>query len=153
MSDWYGDAKGASECNLCFVLFSIACLFLPCLFNPPPTTILHPVCNNVPDIFLQDRGNLGKAKIKRRLLDYSLTCVLLYDSAREAETKQLDVFWQTLAHHGVRCTEALWLQYHVWTGMNTLIACFILNSQINSVVYREIPQCHHVKWFAKTSPS
>lgn len=27
-----------------------------------------------------------------RLLDYSLTCVLLYDSAGEAETKHLEVF-------------------------------------------------------------
>lgn len=152
----YGDAKWCHRDHPVLCLFSVAnVLFFPCIFNPPPTTILHPVFNNVPDIFLHDCGNLGKAKIKRRFHDYSVTCVLLSDSTREAETNIPRSTWQTLPHHGVRLTIILQLQYHVWTGMNILISCFILNSHIfwETWWFTGKFQCHYVEWLAKTSTS
>lgn len=99
----YGDAKWCHRDHHALCLFSAASvLFFPCIFNPPPTTIVPPVFYNVPDIFLHDSGNLDEAKIKRRLHDYPLTCVLLSDSTRAAVTKIPGSFWQTLTHHGVR---------------------------------------------------
>lgn len=147
-----GMQNGATESNLCSVC-SVACvLFFPCHFNLPPTTILHPVCNNVSDIFLQDCCNLEKAKIKRRLLGYSLTCVLLYDITREEEKQTPGSFWQNLICCVMRCNGVPWLQYHVWIGVNILIVYFNLNTHNLEETWSS-HICHNDKWLAKTSTS
>lgn len=98
---------GATEIALWFVcsLKPLFCFSVVSLRNSTPTTILHPVSNNVSDIFQHDRSNPDKAKIKRRLLDYSLTCVLLSNSSREAENKNT---WKFLADLNTWWHEKRW---------------------------------------------
>lgn len=154
-----GMQNGATECNLCFVCSPqpVFCLSLDSLtllpqpsFTPFAITLLTFSCRTAAT------SKKKKAKIKRRLLDYSPTCVPFVWSCRRGGNKTPGTFWQTLARHGARCTGAPRLQYHVWTGMNIWIACFIFNPHIfwgtrlftakfPSVVSNGLPKHRHHK--------
>lgn len=116
-----GMQNGATKCKLrcvCSCIFYIS--VVPLVLLPQPSfTLFAVISRHFSAAALKKQRSRGDCFIIH-------LSVLFCDCARDAETKHLEGFG-TSERHGVRCTEALRLLYHVGAGMNILIAYFILN--------------------------
>lgn len=105
-----------------FVLRRRRFVFSLVSLTPPPTTIPRLVCNKRPWHFYRRAAVTSgkkKAKIERRLSDYSLTsCPVPFRVWHGGRNKRHN--WTSLARW---CTR-------VWTGVNILIACSITYSYV-----------------------
>lgn len=109
---------------------SVGCI----LFSPgPPTSKLHPVCNNFPDIFLQ---HPQKTNITRRSLYYSVTCPwsLSPESFWHFTLSWCDMHWSAAPslsylnrHEYFHCTPHLKLP-HFYENLRCLQGNFPLSS-------------------------